>query len=63
MKKEDRTIPLDTLLVSFSIASHQVEHWIRKYGATDAEVMCRGLAENKGLPRDYRVAFQTAFGG
>ena len=61
--KETYTLPLDTVLVSFSIAAQQIETWIQKYGHRNAEVMARGLANNKGLPKEYRVSFQTAFGG
>ena len=61
--KETYTLPLDTVLVSFSIAAQQIETWAEKYGQRNAEVMARGLANNKGLPREYRRAFQTAFGG
>ena len=61
--KELYTLPLDTLLVSFGIAAQQIESWIEKYGHRNAEVMTRGMANTKALPREYRRAFQTAFGG
>lgn len=61
--KDTYTLPLDTLLVSFGIAAQQIDTWVGKYGQRNAEVMTRGMANNKGLPREYRRAFQTAFGG
>lgn len=63
MKDDFSTLQLEPLLVSFAVASRQVEILIRTHGHGAAKVICRGVLADKALPKNYRLSIQTAFGG